>query len=150
MKAVVGHAGIVTSGSSPRARGDGPLWYPREMISPRARGWIPSQQAVAFGDVCQLERAEEPWQGMSEFLCKGRRGHCAFQVQRVVAGKPSSNRIANCPMAAIQSIGRRQRTPALRIARNSNFAAASSLGKLPRVLMILRNDRFRLSRALVV
>ena len=47
-------------------------------------------------------------EGMSEFLCKGRRGHCAFQVQRGVAGKRSSNRIANCPMAAIQSIGRRQ------------------------------------------
>ena len=52
-------------------------------------------------------------------------------------------------MAAVQSMGRRKRTPALRIAKNSNFAAASSLGKFPRVLMILRNDRCKLSRALV-
>ena len=49
---------------------------------------------------------------LSESLCKGCRGHFAFQPQGAEAGKRSSNRIANCPMAAIQSIGRRQRTPA--------------------------------------
>ena len=42
--------------------------------------------------------------------------------------------------------GRFQRMPALRIARNKSFVAASSLGKLPRVLVILRSHRCRLSR----
>ena len=46
-------------------------------------------------------------------------------------------------------MGRFQWIPALRSARNSSLVAASSLGKLPRVLMILRRLRCRLSRALV-
>ena len=41
-------------------------------------------------------------------------------------------------MAAVQAMGRFQWTPAFRIARNSSLAAASSLGKLPRVLMTFR------------
>ena len=40
--------------------------------------------------------------GMSGFLCKRRRGHCAFRTQRSMAGKRSSNRMANCPMAPVQ------------------------------------------------
>ena len=39
---------------------------------------------------------------------------------------------------------------AWRSARNSNFIAASSLGNPPRVLMILRSDRFSDSTLLVV
>ena len=61
------------------------------------------------------------------------------------AGKLSSNRIANWPIAAVQSTGRFQRMPAFRIAGNSSLVAASSLGKMSRVLMILRNNRCRLS-----
>jgi len=57
--------------------------------------------------------------------------------------------MANCPIAAVQPTGRFQRVPALRIARYYSLVAASSLGKLPRVLMILHNDRCRLSSAFV-
>ena len=55
--------------------------------------------------------------------------------------------LGKAPAAAVHSTGLRQWTPALRIARNRSFVAASSLGKLPRALMILRNDRCRLSSA---
>jgi len=39
---------------------------------------------------------------------------------------------------------------AWRKAKNSNFSAASSLGKPPRILMILRSDRFSDSPLFVV
>ena len=52
-------------------------------------------------------------------------------------------------MAAVHSTRRRHLTPAFRIARNSSCSAASSVGKLPRVLMILRKDRCSASTALV-
>ena len=44
-------------------------------------------------------------------------GIFAFRPQRAEAGKRSSNRMANCPIAAVQATGRFQRMPALRIAR---------------------------------
>ena len=44
----------------------------------------------------------------------------------------SSNRIANCPIAAVDSMGCRQWTPALWIAKNKGFVAASPLGRLLR------------------
>jgi transposase len=87
--------------------------------------------------------------GVSGFLCKRHRG-IVFRRQRADAEKRSPNRMANCPMAAVHSTGLRQWTPAFRNARNSSFNAASSDGKLPRVLMILRNERCRLSTAFVV
>ena len=73
-------------------------------------------------------------------------GVALSRAQRAEAGKRSSNTMSNCPIAAVHSMGLRQRTPALRIARNRSFVVASSLGKLPRVLTILRNERCRLSK----
>jgi hypothetical protein len=49
--------------------------------------------------------------------------------------------MANCPIAAVHSTGRRQWTPAFLMARYNNLSAASSVEKLPRVLMILRSER---------
>ena len=84
------------------------------LLSLRDRGVDAPKLAVGDGALGLWSALAEvyPETGMSEFLCKQRRGHYAFQPQRAVGGKRSSNRIANCPMAAIQSIGRRQRTPA--------------------------------------
>ena len=48
--------------------------------------------------------------------------------------------MADCPIVGVQAMGRFWRMAALRIAGNKSFAAASSLGKLPRVLMMLRSD----------
>jgi hypothetical protein len=53
-------------------------------------------------------------------------------------------------MAAVHSIGRRQRDPAFWIARYSNYSAASSVGRLPRVLITLRKERLMLSTVVVV
>ena len=44
-------------------------------------------------------------------------GICVSRPQRAEAGKRSSNRMANCPIVAVQATGRFQRMPALRIAR---------------------------------
>ena len=58
--------------------------------------------------------------------------------------------MANCPIAVVHSTGRRQWTPAFLMARYNSLSAASSVGKLPRVLMILRSERCSASTALVV
>jgi hypothetical protein len=42
-----------------------------------------------------------------------------LSLQRAEGSKGLPNRMANCPTAAVHSIGRRRWTPALRIARNS-------------------------------
>ena len=47
----------------------------------------------------------------ARWACRGSR------AQLAEPGNRSSNRIANCPIAAVQSIGRFQRIPAFRIAR---------------------------------
>ena len=81
----------------------------------------------------------------ARWACRGSRRQLAE------AGNRSSNRMANCPIAAIQSIGRFQRIRAFRIARYNRLAAASLLGKLPRVLRCrsqnLIRQRHRVGRA---
>src|SRR5258706_10389303 len=59
--------------------------------------------------------------------------------------------MAKCAIAAFHSRnGRVQRTVILRRASQSSLLAASSLGKWPRVLMILRSRACTLSKAFVV
>ena len=56
----------------------------------------------------------------------------------------------NCSFASGQAIAGFRRIPACWMAKYSSFNAASSEGKLPRVLITLRRLRFRLSTAFVV
>ena len=63
----------------------------------------------------------------------------------------SPNRIANWFMATFQSkVALTDLASTLRSASHRSLTAASSVGKWPRVLMILRSCMFKLSMALVV
>jgi hypothetical protein len=77
---------------------------------------------------------------MSEALCKrfplGVVSFFALLLQRAEEAKRSPNWMANCPMAAVHSMGLRQCIFAFLMARYRSLNAASSVGKLPRVLMI--------------
>jgi F0F1-type ATP synthase membrane subunit a len=68
-----------------------------------------------------LPGVEAPTRGMSEVLCKrfplGVVSFFAFLLQRAAEGKRSPNWMANCPMAAVHSMGLRQCTPAFLMAR---------------------------------
>src|SRR6202007_1923188 len=82
-------------------------------------------------------------------LCRSAmRVHCVLLSK---AGIRSGQRIVKWFKASRQWwIGMVHFFAACRRARNSNFSAASSLGNPPRVLMILRSDRFSDSTLLVV
>src|SRR5262249_61241389 len=108
---------------------------------------------ISLGSVQRIWRAHklQPHRlGVSEISCKRNRTSFVLSRQRADGSKRSPNRMANCPTAAVHSIGLRQCTPALRIARKRSLSAASSVGKLPRVLMVLLNDRGKRSAAFVV
>src|SRR6201981_3805100 len=84
-----------------------------------------------------------------DHLCRSAmRVHCVLLSK---AGIRSGQRIVKWFKASRQWwIGMVHFFAACRRARNSNFSAASSLGNPPRVLMILRSDRFSDSTLLVV
>lgn len=69
--------------------------------------------------------------GGCQVFCVKRAVPYGFCLQRAEGSNRSPNRMANCPIAAVHSTRRRHLTPAFRIARNSSFRAASSVGKLP-------------------
>jgi hypothetical protein len=69
-----------------------------------------------------------------------------FPGQRADPGNRSAKTVANHCLGPFMAL--RQRTPAFRMAKQSSLMAASPVGKLPLVLMTLRNDRCRRSTAL--
>jgi transposase-like protein len=97
---------------------------------------------------------KDPALGLSEALCKQFPfrvvSSFALLLQRAEEAKRSPNWMANCPMAAVHSMGLRQCTPAFLIARYRSLNAASSVGKLPLVLMIFRKERLSASTQFVV
>src|SRR5215470_17183406 len=122
---------------------------------------LPPLPPAQIARVVELTLAEPPgaathWTGRAMAAATGislrsvQRIWAAHGLQPAEGSKRSPNRIANCPIAVVHSTGLRHLMPALRIARNRSFSAASSVGKLPRVLMILRRLRCRLSTAFVV
>jgi hypothetical protein len=90
--------------------------------------------------------------GASDILCKRFRGHGSYR-------SVSQSSIDQTDTAAKQNHelqfrlrpgdGGFQRRPACWMAKYSNFNAASSEGKLPRVVITLRKLRFKVSTAFV-
>src|SRR5690349_4556697 len=109
------------------------------MISPTAPQLLPN--AVVLEHALQTDRALHLRKIHPRHLAQLRSG----------AGIRSGHKILNRFNAAFQlAIGIVHFFAALRKARYSSLSAASSFGNEPRVLMILRNDMFSDSIALVV
>ena len=90
---------------------------------PSARSKATSARSIAAGIACSGSAPggrAPPSRGarVCPNVCVRRlAGIFVSRPQRAEAGKRSSNRMANCPIAAVQATGRFQRMPALRIAR---------------------------------
>ena len=94
---------------------------------------------------------EDGHMGLSEFLCVRRFWNVSRTAQRGARVKRSPYSIANWFMADFHvGLARFQSAVMLRNASQISLVAAASLGKCPRVLMILRKRECTLSMALVV